>query len=393
MDTLFEAILFYDDLSEEKRAAVRDQLNEHPEMRQSLVRWMQVRTAVRQQLEADLPDRHLLVLYALDQAGLGHTLDPGEREALKEAAPRIESARDAHPALQDVIQRIQDEQVAFEETWAEHVTEVQDAQPAHADRSARAPAGRHTEDRSWAWRLAAGFAMLFIAVSVIFFLPSAPTTTTVDVAEGEVRTLTLADGSSVRLSGVTRFTYPDEVPEGDAPAYVVSIQTGKAFFEVPEHVDRSFIVETPTARAEVIGTQFGVDTAPHHTDITLAEGALQIGAPATSASEMIQLAPGQMSRVERDESPSPPQSIELNESLAWTGLFLFRQTPVDALADQLSRAYGVSVTADADLASERITGTFERDQPIGDILNAVAATLGGAVEQPASDTYRLTQGS
>lgn len=402
MDRLFEAVLFYDDLPAERQSDVRKQLAEHPDLRDTLVQWMQVRAAIRRELEADIPSRELLVLYALDEAGMPHVLSADEQAALNEARPTLEEALEAHPGLRDVVARIQDEQADFDAVWEAEVSASGNAsanasagetldEDALADEALRHEApNRAADDYSWALRLAAGVALILLAVSIVFFLPSSPESTTVDVADGETQTITLADGSSVRLSGVTRFTYPDDVPADNAP-YVVSIQTGKAFFDVTPRAERTFVVETPTARAEVLGTRFGVDTAPHHTDITLAEGAVRVGAPDAPDTEQHELAPGQTTRVARGQGPTTPQPVNVNDALAWTGLFLFQQTPVEQIAASLSSAYDVSITADSTLAEEPVTGTFEREQPVEDVLNALAATLGAEVERSASTptTYQL----
>ncbi len=398
MDRLFEAVLFYDDLPDDRQSAVRKQLADHPDLKDTLVQWMQVRAAVRRELEADLPDRHLLVLYALHDAGLEDSLSAPEQHALRDARPALEDALEAHPGLRDVVARIQEEQADFDAVWDAEVGGARNASADHAlgEATLTEEALRHeapdraADDYSWALRLAAGVALILMAVSIAFLLPSSPDSITVDVGAGETETITLADGSSVRLSGVTRFTYPEEVPEETAP-YVVSIQTGKAFFDVTPRTERTFVVETPTATAEVLGTQFGVDTAPNHTDITLAQGALRVGAPDAPDTARHELAPGQMTRVERDQAPTPPQNVDVNDALAWTGLFLFQQTPLERIAASLSTAYGVAITVESDLAQEPVTGTFERDQPVDDVLNALAATLGASVERSASTptTYRL----
>lgn len=387
MDSLFEAVLFYDDLSEERRADIRETLADHPELQATLSQWMAVRAAVRRDLEADLPERDLLVLYALDEAGMAHVLSADERTALQAARSRIEDARAAHPALDDIVERIQEEQRVFHATWTEHVEPAMETNGVRPERDAKARRSHRTADRSWALRLAAGVAMILLAIGIVFMLPDAPSTTTVDTDNGEVRTVNLADGSTARLVGVTRFTYPDEVPEDDA--YTVTVHTGKAFFEVPTTGDeQTFVVETPTAQAEVLGTQFGVDTAPHHTDITLAEGALRVGTPGFD--DLFEtLEPGTSSRVERDQPPTPPERVELNDALAWTGLFIFRQTPMEQIATQLEQAYEVTIDVDDTLTDATVTGTFERDQDVNEVLNAIAATLGVTVDQHDTDHYRI----
>ena len=39
--------------------------------------------------------------------------------------------------------------------------------------------------------------------------------------------------------------------------------------------------------------------------------------------------------------------------------------------------------------SEPVTGTFEREQPVGEVLGALAATLGADVQTGADGQYRL----
>jgi len=97
MDRLFEAVLFYDDLPDDRKSAVRKQLADHPDLQDTLVQWMQVRAAVRHELEADLPDRDLLVLYALDDAGLGDSLSAPEQRSSTSTTSRTTTTASATP--------------------------------------------------------------------------------------------------------------------------------------------------------------------------------------------------------------------------------------------------------------------------------------------------------
>src|SRR5690606_31785947 len=77
--------------------------------------------------------------------------------------------------------------------------------------------------------------------------------TTVEVASGEVRHLTLADGSRVKLMGGSRLTFSD--PEKEAVFNRQVRLRGDAYFEVQPGAQR-FIVHTDEADVTVTGTQF-----------------------------------------------------------------------------------------------------------------------------------------
>jgi ferric-dicitrate binding protein FerR (iron transport regulator) len=218
----------------------------------------------------------------------------------------------------------------------------------------------------------------------LLFWPDGPSTTTVTVADGSSRTVTLADGSTVRLVGAARLSYPASWPE-DGPRRV-SLREGRAFFDVPPRPDGpSFVVETPTATATVLGTQFGVRAAADTTEIVLANGSVEVGG---GGDEHVVLEPGQKSWVAQSEAPASATSTDLTEALDWTGLFVFRAVPLSSIADRLSRHYDVQVTVADALADEPITGTFERQQPTRQVLDALAATLGAEVQRDG-DRYRL----
>jgi ferric-dicitrate binding protein FerR (iron transport regulator) len=91
-------------------------------------------------------------------------------------------------------------------------------------------------------------------------------------------------------------------------------------------------------------------------------------------------------------APAAPASADLTTALDWTGLFIFRTTPLSVVADRMSRHYDAEVTVADALADEPVTGTFERGQPVQEVLEALAATLGAEVQR-TDGAYRLVPGS
>jgi ferric-dicitrate binding protein FerR (iron transport regulator) len=153
--------------------------------------------------------------------------------------------------------------------------------------------------------------------------------------------------------------------------------------------DASFVVETPTATATVLGTQFGVATRADTTEVVLATGSVRVDNTDDKADGGVVLEPGQRSWVTAGTAPASPESVDLTRALEWTGLFVFRSLPINTIADRLSRRHDVQIAVAPSLSGEPVTGTFEREQPVEEVLGALAATLGAEVQTDADGQYRL----
>jgi ferric-dicitrate binding protein FerR (iron transport regulator) len=156
--------------------------------------------------------------------------------------------------------------------------------------------------------------------------------------------------------------------------------------------DAPFVVNTPAARTEVLGTQFGVAAGSDTTKVVLVEGRVQVEPGDEAESESVVLSPGERSTVRHGQAPSAPQPADLTQALNWTGLFVFRSVPTRTIAQRLGAHYDVSVTVAPALAEEPVTGTFEREQPVSQVLETIARTLGAEV-RTENGTYRLVPGS
>jgi len=394
MEDLLDTLLFDPEAASDRRAELEERFDEDPALADAWAHWRRARREIRDRLQRHLSDRRLLVLYVLRQEGDEEALTVEERKALDAAQEDLEHALNEHPALRDVAERIREDRADFEEAWDAYAPPV--AAPMEgetvrdgreAERTDRPPRSRASAVTRWSRRLALAVLVAVVAVASVWFWPVGPSTTTVTVAEGTTRTVTIGDRATARVVGTATLSYPDERPD-DGPRRV-TLQSGRAFFDVqPDAEGQSFVVETPTASATVLGTQFGVVADHDTTEVVLASGAVRVGRPDGTPDDAVELKPGQKSWVTAQEAPAPPTAADLTTALDWTGLFIFRSTPLSAIADRMSRHYDVEVTVVDALADEPVTGTFERAQPVEEVLNALAATLGTEVEQ-TEGTYRL----
>jgi ferric-dicitrate binding protein FerR (iron transport regulator) len=203
---------------------------------------------------------------------------------------------------------------------------------------------------------------------------------TLRTAEGEVRLIEMADGSTARLMGGSELTYADPAKGGVFTRR--ARLTGRAFFDIaPDR--RAFTLETPTALTTVLGTTFGVRADDAATEVVLVTGRVSLASRA-ARERFVVLEPGQRSRVAAGALPSTPAPVDLAEALDWTGLFIFRAALLADAVSRLSAHYEVPVSLAPELAADSISGTFGQDQPLEEILRTLAATLAAEV-RPTGD--------
>ena len=349
MDDVYGPLLFEEERSPEQRDALEERLTDDPELAEAWARWRAVRVRLRQELREQLPSRRLLVLYALEQDGRTDALTDEEREALDAARADIAEAVETIPALSGIVERIQDERAEFEKVWAQHqekaVGTPATERQAHTDREERAPrrsarSRGETARRQWAWRLTVAALLVGAAVLAIFYGPRGTSQTTVTVGPDQQRIVEFEDGSTARLVGAAALSYDPGMAAAEARQ--VSLRRGRAYFDVASRDDASFVVKTPAAQAEVLGTQFGVTTGNDTTEVVLVEGSVRVGS--SDEAESVVLKPGERSTVRHGTPPSTPTPADLTTTLDWTGLFVFRSLPTNAIAQRLSRHYDVSIT-------------------------------------------------
>ena len=375
---VLDAALAPEDLSPEVRAEVRAALAADPALRTALAAADAYERAVRARLDAALPDRTLLVLLALDESGRTDALTDDERARLAHARPALGRLVERVPALADTIRMISAEATAFEAAW-EAVEAPSEPRAVRADRAPVRP-GR---TRRVAWRAGVGLALaLFVGVGVLLVQRDANFVT---VAATTVQTVRLADGTTVRLQPGATLTYAD--PAADVVLDRAVRLDGDAYFDVAEDAAHPFTVTTTAAKVVVLGTRFGVRAGATDTEVTLVEGAVAL--TPVGAAGGVRLAPGQQSRITKGALPTTPQAVDVADALAWSDVLVFRETPAAAAAARLAARYGTPVAVADSLGDEPVTGTFAPDQPLAEVLRALALTLEADLDRTPDGGYRL----
>ncbi|MDE1150514.1 MAG: FecR domain-containing protein [Azospirillaceae bacterium] len=256
-----------------------------------------------------------------------------------------------------------------------------DASPAHAADwaeishtvavMARLPTANTAPRR---WRAAPVVAALAACLVLAMAAPSLVRHLTADQATGtgEVRTLRLADGSTVHLGPQSAINVED-----DSGGRRVRLLRGEAFFEVTHDAAHPFAVRTRDAVATDIGTAFEVRMDDTGTSVAVREGRVRV---AGDAGPPVDLGAGQAARVTagtiRQDQVSP------DEVAAWTqGQIVAKNQPVAAVVDALRPYFrGVILVRGGDLARQPLTGVYNTANPVA-ALRAVAQAQGASVRQ------------
>jgi transmembrane sensor len=220
---------------------------------------------------------------------------------------------------------------------------------------------------------AAAVVMTLVAGAVLVHLrettPQAIVTHTAFITgSGESATVSLDDGTVVRLSQNTRLV----LGSGDAVREVHL--DGRAFFAVTTDSANPFLVRTPAGNVHVHGTRFELNAEREDLRVVVVEGRVAVA----SNGGAVQLSDRQVSHVRRGEPPSVMEIETVWPLLNWLGEFIaFESTPIPAVAEELSERFGVRLLVeDETIQRQTVTAWFGQelvDEIVGVICRIVEA--------------------
>jgi transmembrane sensor len=214
--------------------------------------------------------------------------------------------------------------------------------------------------------LAAAATVVLAVLATIFYLHTDAVTTGV----GELRTLTLDDGSRVHLNTDTRVRV-----DYDKQTRHVSLERGEALFEVAKRPDWPFIVTAGGREIKALGTEFVVRRDRKRLSVMLLEGKVTVSTEGQSnrsppETETFTLVPGD--RVTFVGSATPTLDRPAPERItAWLRgeVALDNTSLADAVAEMNRYSHQRIVADDPTLAAIRVSGIFKA----GDLVNFAQA--------------------
>lgn len=234
--------------------------------------------------------------------------------------------------------------------------------------------------------LAAASAMLILILGGVLLvreLPFGATSNAIMLTTnvGEIRQVSLADGSKVTLDTSTRL----EIEIGRSRRGA-RLRQGRARFEVAP-ASAPFVVETADA---VIAARHGVidvEQGSGEDRVNVLAGAAQVsgsGSPATA----IDLEPGRTARVEHN---GVVEAVAATPASDWTrGMLQFDSTPIGEAVAIANRYSAHKILVGQGLAGLRVTGTFHAGDTIG-LAKALEAVFGLSLYRRADGTIVLLE--
>lgn len=203
---------------------------------------------------------------------------------------------------------------------------------------------------------------------------------------GQLDSVRLADGTQVVLAPASRLT----LASGYGGASREVQLSGEALFDVPHDDARPFTVRAGRAVIRDLGTTFSVRSEPDvDVRVVVTSGSVLLQAAGAAPAEGVTLVAGESGMLREDGTAMKVPAESGERELAWTtGRLIFQDAPLQRVAAELRRWYGVEIRAThPSVADRRLTAIFHgetREQ----VIEIVALALGASLQQ-RGDTILL----
>ncbi|MEN7537279.1 FecR family protein [Aurantiacibacter flavus] len=200
---------------------------------------------------------------------------------------------------------------------------------------------------------------------------------TLETPRGDIRRVSLADGSVVTLDSESRISVA--FTSGERRLRLVA---GRARFEVAHDAGRPFIVAAGGGEVVATGTRFDVSLIGNQPRVRLIQGSVEIrrsksGAAGDAAASAVRLKPGQMALVDR---PVPPETAPVAGESWVSGTLSFENAPLENVLAEANRYTARQVRlGDPGLGRLRFTGGF-RAGDTDQLAQALATAFGLRVD-------------
>lgn len=217
--------------------------------------------------------------------------------------------------------------------------------------------GRRRQARgAWTrWSLAAAPIAAALVAGVLLVGPMIEgRAVTYVTAPGQIRDVTLKDGTTIALNGGSRVTV-----RLTGKTRTVEMGQSEAAFDVTHDPSRPFLITVGESQVRVIGTAFNIRRDASSTRVSVSRGIVQV-ADLQDSSRAVRLTVGET--VSRDDATDRAvvSRVGAEDAQAWrAGRLIYNDRPLAEVAQDLSRAFATPVTVAGDARSLRFTGVLE----------------------------------
>jgi len=198
---------------------------------------------------------------------------------------------------------------------------------------------------------------------------------TMSTPRGRQFRLTLPDGTQVWLNAASSVRYPTVFSGKERKVEV----TGEAYFEVVKNPAVPFRVSINNkAEIEVLGTHFNVNAYENEQSVatTLLEGSVRVAANRSGAKDVI-LQPGQQAQLSNANTTEIKvvKNANTEKAIAWkNGLFYFDGATLAEIMRQMERWYDIEVVYENGIPDIEFEGEMTKDVSLNGLLTMLKRT-------------------
>ncbi|MDR1526021.1 MAG: FecR domain-containing protein [Tannerella sp.] len=190
-----------------------------------------------------------------------------------------------------------------------------------------------------------------------------------NVPFGKRSSLTLEDGTHVRINAGSRIVYPATFDKDKREIYV----DGEIYIDVAKETDRPFLVRTSGMQITVRGTSFNITAyeSDEASSVVLVNGSVEVKSKGNEKAYLLK--PNDMLAKQNDRINI--KQVKAQTFVSWVdGMYICDYERLESILLRLSRYYNVKITIDNDAAELRCSGKLDLKDDIADVLNTLAST-------------------
>lgn len=262
----------------------------------------------------------------------------------------------------------------FNRVWQKVTDEITDSEP-----EVIGPRKGWLESRKLL-RVAASVALLIASFFIVQYFIGDRFVVEQSIA-GQIKTLTLPDGSLVTLNGNSSIRYQKDWD--DNPIRTVELE-GEAYFKVRNFGDGTtkFQVLTSDLTVEVLGTSFNVLSWEKETSVFLEEGEVNVKLDNAVDSE-VRLVPGEVMRYSaRDKKLVPPKMVAKQLEVSWKqGVLEFEETSLEDIIHRVTSPNMLSYTIMDEALAKRVFTLRIPTEDMDVALDVLSRLTGTRIEE------------
>lgn len=219
---------------------------------------------------------------------------------------------------------------------------------------------------------------------------------------GEVRTVSLPDGSSVRLN-----THSHIEVAFDDESRNIHLSDGEAWFEVAHNPDRPFLVYAGKVVVRAVGTAFSVHVRDRKVDLTITEGRVEVASLKEALPSLAGVRPDILSEARSRVPLSQGQHMvfdddielvqrmapeQIEKRLSWRdGMLVFDNDTLEDVVAEINRYTSARIViSDSGLRDLRLGGYFQASDTAS-ILATLQENFGIRVDRVRPDLIYLSR--